>query len=270
MNKIKKYILSICLLFSFQLLGPSIIHAHELLPKPILEYLAVHPNASADEIQAYAQTQSPEIAAKFKDKTEVIQLISKRSTNFFDNALDFIKLGIGHILSGSDHILFVLTLVLVFVSIREILKLTGTFTIAHSITLVLAGSGILTLPSRVVEPLIALSIAYVAVTSVFFKGKKFFGENKGKVVMVFFFGLFHGLGFAGLLKEIQIPSGRFVSSLFSFNIGIELGQLIILAIVLPPIYFFRDKPWYPKVIKVIAAVITAVALYWIIQRVFFT
>jgi hypothetical protein len=163
----------------------------------------------------------------------------------------------------------VLTLVLVFVSIYEILKLTTTFTIAHSITLVLAGSGILTLPSRVVEPLIALSIAVVAITSVFFKGKKFIGENRGKIAMVFFFGLFHGLGFAGLLKEIKIPADRFISSLFAFNVGIELGQLVILAVVLPPIYYFRNRPWYPKAIKLIAAIISAIALVWLIQRVFF-
>lgn len=265
----KKYIFA--LLFGFFLLGsPSVASAHELLPKPVLQYLTEHPQATPEEIQAFAQTQSPEIAQKFKDKDEVIKLISQRGTSFFDNFKDFVKLGVGHILSGPDHILFVLTLVLVFVSIREILKLTSTFTVAHSITLVLAGTGILTLPSRIVEPLIAASILYVAITSVFFAGRKFIGENRGKIVMVFFFGLFHGLGFAGLLKEINIPTDRFVSSLLAFNIGIELGQLTILAIVLPPIYYFRDRPWYSTVIKVIAAIISLIALFWIIQRIFFS
>ncbi len=86
---------------------------------------------------------------------------------------DFFRIGVGHILSGPDHILFVLSLLLVFISWKDILKLTGIFTIAHSITLILAGTGILVLSSRIVEPMIALSIAYVALTSVFLKGKLF-------------------------------------------------------------------------------------------------
>jgi len=250
-------------------LTPHSSTAHELLPKAILQYLESHPNASAEEIQAYAQTQNPDIAAQFKDKEEVIKLISNRNTNFFDNFLDFAKLGVEHILSGPDHILFVLTLVLAFASIYEILKLTGTFTIAHSITLVLAGSGILTLSSRIVEPLIAVSIAVVAITSVFFKGTGFLSGNRGKIAMVFFFGLFHGLGFAGLLKEIQIPGERFVSSLFAFNVGIEIGQLLVLALVLPPIFYYRERPWYPKAVKIIASIICAIAIVWFVQRVFF-
>ncbi len=267
-NRMKKYIA--VLVFAFSLMtSTQVVSAHELLPKPVLEYLKAHPQATPEEIQEFAQTQSPEIAKKFKDKDEVIKLISQRSTNFYDNFRDFVKLGIGHILSGPDHILFVLTLVLVFVSIREILKLTSTFTVAHSITLVLAGTGILTLPSAVVEPLIALSIAVVAITSVFFRGRKFIGENRGKIVMVFFFGLFHGLGFAGLLKEINIPADRFISSLLAFNVGIELGQLVILAIAIPPIYYFRDRSWYSRAIKIIAGIISLIAIFWIIQRVFY-
>ncbi len=269
MKKVNKILLGVFLGIILLFGSPLISQAHELLPKPILDYIKANPNATADQIQEYALTQAPDIAAKFRDKTEVIKLISNRSTNFFDNFIDFVKLGVGHILSGPDHILFVLSLVLVFVSIKEILKLTTTFTIAHSITLVLAGSGILVLPSKIVEPLIAMSIAFVAITSVFFKGRKFIGENKGKIVMVFFFGLFHGLGFAGLLKEIKIPADRFVSSLFAFNVGIEIGQLIILAVVLPPIFYYRHRPWYPTAVKVVAGIISAIAIFWIIQRVFF-
>ncbi len=269
MIRLKKFVLTSVLAGGIFLSDAQLGFAHELLPKPIVEYLQNHPNATPEQIQEFALTQSPNIAEQFRDRSKVVDLLTKRSTNFFDNFLDFIKLGVNHILSGADHILFVLTLVLAFVSIKEIFKLTGTFTIAHSITLILAGTGILTLPSKIVEPFIALSIAYVAITSVFFKGKKFIGEARGKVLMVFFFGLFHGLGFAGLLKEIQIPSERFISSLLAFNVGIEFGQLIVLLIAVPPLLYFRDRSWFPKLMKIIAIAISGLALVWVVQRIFF-
>ncbi len=243
--------------------------AHELLPRPVLEYLEANPEATPEDIQAFAQTQSPDIAEQFENKERTIELIANQPTSFLDNFWDFIKLGVEHILSGPDHILFVLTLVLVFGSVREILKLTGTFTVAHSLTIILAGSGLLTLSSNIVEPIIALSIAYVAITSVFLTRFAMFKTLRAKLVTVFAFGLFHGLGFAGLLEEIQIPADRFVSSLLAFNVGIEIGQLIILGIILPPILYFRDRSWYPTLVKIIAITISIIALVWFVQRVFF-
>ena len=111
------------------------------------------------------------------------------------------------------------------------------------------------------------SIAYVALTSVFFKGKNWMGENRAKIGAVFFFGLFHGLGFAGLLREIKIPPDKFISSLLSFNLGIEAGQLVIVALAFPLIYLFRKKSWYPRAIKIIAILIGAIAFYWFFERV---
>jgi hydrogenase/urease accessory protein HupE len=255
------------MLVLFVLLVPLRTHAHDLIPHELTVYLNDHPNATPEEIKAYADAQTPEFAQKFRDGAAIVEIVRNQNTTFVDNFVDFFKLGIKHILSGPDHILFVLSLLLVFVSWRDILKLTTTFTIAHSITLVLAGTGILTLTPRIVEPMIALSIAYVAITSVFLKDKDFFGENKGKIAAVFFFGLFHGLGFAGLLKEIKIPSDKFVSSLLAFNLGIEGGQICIVLLAVPFIYAFRNKPWYPKAIKIVAAIIAAVAIIWFIQRV---
>ncbi len=170
-------------------------------------------------------------------------------------------------MAGADHILFVLSLLLIFVSWKDIVKLTGTFTVAHSITLILAGTGILTLSSHIVEPLIALSISYVAISTVFFKGKKYIGDGRAKVAMVFFFGLFHGLGFAGLLQEIKIPTDKLVTSLISFNIGIEIGQIFIVALAFPIIYFLRNKSWYPILIKIIAILIAILGIFWALQRV---
>jgi hydrogenase/urease accessory protein HupE len=261
----KKIIISLVL--ALLVLIPVTISAHELLPKQLVEYIKANPNATPEEIQAYIQNQTPEFAEKVKSKEDVIRIIGKRDTGLLDNLLDFIKLGIQHILSGYDHILFVLSLLLVFISLKTILKLTGTFTIAHSITLILAGTGILTLNPRIVEPLIALSISYVAITTVFLKDRKFIGEARSKIFTVFFFGLFHGLGFAGLLKEIQIPEDRFLTSLIAFNVGIEIGQLIILAVTLPLIYYFRNKSWYPRLIQVFAIIIGGLGIFLAIQRI---
>ena len=242
--------------------------AHDLIPPELQQYVTDHPNATPQEIEAFANQQSPEFAKKFRDGAQILNIVRNRQTSFFDNAFDFVKLGIGHILSGPDHILFVLSLLLVFVSLREILNLTTTFTVAHSITLVLSGLGILTISPRITEPLIALSIVYVAITSVFFRDNKFIGGERGKIASVFFFGLFHGLGFAGLLREIQIPPDKFISSLFAFNVGIELGQLFIIMLALPVIYLFRHKPWYPAFIRILALCIAGLALVWIVQRLF--
>ena len=137
-------------------------------------------------------------------------------------------MGIEHILVGLDHILFVLTLLLVFVSIGEISKLATVFTVAHSLTLILAGTGLLVLSLAFVEPIIALSIACMAIATVFFSSCPIMKRYGVKTSLVFFFGLFHGLGFVGLLLELSIPADTFLSSLLVFNVEIEIGQLIII------------------------------------------
>lgn len=244
---------------------PQTSFAHELLPKNVVEYLNTHPEASEQDIQDFIRTNSPELAKKVKNKEGIAKILN-RNTNVFDNSLDFIKLGIHHILTGPDHILFIVSLLIVFVSWRHILSLTGTFTLAHSITFILAGSGALTLNPRVVEPVIAFSIAYVAFSSVFLRNKPFAGSGRSKIAAVFFFGLFHGLGFAGLLQEIQVPQDNFLTSLISFNIGIELGQIFIVVLCLPLIYAFRKKPWYARCIQIAGAIITMVGIVWGVQR----
>lgn len=266
--KKKTVLLTIFLVIIFSTFTPTRSSAHELIPQALKEYVQEHPQATPEEIKQFADSQTPEFSQKFRDGAEILKIVRDTKSSFLNNILDFFKLGIKHILSGPDHILFVLSLLLVFISWKDIMRLTGTFTVAHSITLVLAGTGVLVLSSRIVEPLIALSIAYVALTSVFLKGSKFIGENRGKVAAVFFFGLFHGLGFAGLLKEIQVPPDKFVSSLIAFNLGIEGGQLVIVACAFLFIYFFRNKSWYPNAIKAFAGIIAAMALFWFIQRLF--
>jgi hypothetical protein len=247
----------IAFLLSLSLMHPARVLAHDLIPPALVAYVAAHPNATAEEIKDFVDTQDPTYAARFKNGQEILAIVRNQDTNFLDNAYDFLKIGIKHILSGPDHILFVLSLLLVFVSIRDILKLVTFFTIAHSITLILSGFGLLTVSPRISEPLIAFSIAYVAITSVFF------AQNK------YFFGLFHGLGFASLLREIQIPNDKFISSLFAFNVGIEIGQLLIISLAFPFIYYCRTKPWYPMCIKIFAIIIATLGVFWMAQRIFF-
>lgn len=226
-----------------------------------------NPNASQKQYENYMEKKSPDFLKKYKNVSEIQKLV-RADTNFFDNSLDFIKLGINHILEGTDHILFIISLLLVFLTIHEILRLTSTFTIAHSLTILLSATAILTVSPRIVEPIIALSIAFVAFGSVFLAHYPVFREGKAKLGIVFFFGLFHGLGFAGLLKEIHIPNDRFISSLISFNIGIEIGQMIVVCIALPVIFTFRHKSWYPSFIKVVAVIITIFGIIWAFQRIF--
>lgn len=268
----KKAILGILygLFLSLGVLAFTSVSAHELLPKDLQEYIQDNPNASVEDIQNFINSQEDsDLKEKYTQKEDIIKFVKNNSTNFFDNSFDFLKLGIEHILSGPDHILFVLSLLLVLVSAKEILKLTGTFTIAHSITLILAGTGILTLSSKIVEPLIALSIAYVAITTVFLKHKSFFSSQKNKLISIFFFGLFHGLGFAGLLEEIALPQNRLVSSLLGFNVGIEVGQLLIVVVAVPLLFLTKNKSWHDKMIQTVAVIIAVLGIFWAVQRTFF-
>jgi hypothetical protein len=258
------------LLLSLGVLSFTSVSAHELLPKDLQEYIQDNPNASVEDIQNFINSQEdPELKEKYTNKEDIVNIVKNNNTSFFDNSFDFLKLGVEHILKGLDHILFVLSLLLVLVSLKEILKLTGTFTIAHSITLILAGSGFLTLSSKIVEPLIALSIAYVAISTVFLKHKPFFSSEKNKLISIFFFGLFHGLGFAGLLEEIALPQGRLVSSLIGFNIGIEVGQLLIVLVALPLLFLTKNKSWHERMVQVIAVIIALLGIFWAVQRTFF-
>jgi len=251
----------------FMALAP-VSYAHELIPKQIQEYFERNPSASIDEVRLFLESQGDNISGQFKSNADIERILN-RKTSSLDLILDFIKAGISHILSGPDHILFVLSLLLVFVSWREVLKVTGVFTVAHSITIILAGSGIMTLSSKIVEPLIALSIAYVAIVSVFFRNNTLFSGQRNKFIAVFFFGLFHGLGFAGLLEEIHIPSNQFIASLLSFNIGIEIGQILVVAFALPlivSIYKMSNKDF---ILKIIAVSIACAGVFWAIQRIVF-
>ena len=180
-------------------------------------------------------------------------------------AAQYVALGFTHILpKGLDHILFVLGLYLLSTRWKPLLIQVTAFTIAHSITLGLSIYGIFSLPASIVEPLIAASIAYVAIENVLTSRL-----HAWRPFVVFGFGLLHGMGFAGVLQEIGLPRSEFLTALVSFNVGVELGQLavITLAFVLTGIWF-RNKPWYRSRIVVPASLlIAATGIYWTIERV---
>ncbi|HZH66210.1 MAG TPA: HupE/UreJ family protein [Flavisolibacter sp.] len=177
----------------------------------------------------------------------------------------YIKLGIEHIVPyGLDHIVFVVGLCLLNTKFKTILWQATAFTVAHSITLVLSMKGLITLPSAIVEPMIALSILFIAIENILLSELK-----PWRIAIVFLFGLLHGLGFASALNEIGLPPNQFFTSLFSFNVGVEIGQILVIALVFGALIRpFGKKLWYRKgVVYPVSAVIALVALWWTIERV---
>jgi len=178
----------------------------------------------------------------------------------------FVISGFEHIVpKGLDHILFVLGLFFFSLRAGPLLWQVTAFTLAHTVTLALASLQIVSIPGAIVEPLIAASIVYVAVENII-------GGKAGwlRIAVVFGFGLLHGLGFASVLSDVGLPEGRFLVSLIGFNIGVELGQLSVIAVAflllgLP----FGARPWYRRAIAIPASVaIAAVGGWWTFERVF--
>jgi HupE/UreJ protein len=184
-----------------------------------------------------------------------------------DAAALYVRLGYTHILPfGLDHILFVLSLFLLSPRLKPVLWQATAFTVAHSVTLGLAMYQLITPPARIVEPLIALSIVYVALENIFSPRLK-----PSRVGVVFLFGLVHGLGFAGALGQLGLPQSAYLLSLVMFNLGVELGQLtIILAAWFLVGKWFGSRPYYRRwIVKPSSLAIAGVAAFWTIQRIFF-
>lgn len=184
----------------------------------------------------------------------------------------YLQLGFLHILpKGLDHILFVLSLFLASTRLRPLLIQITTFTIAHTITLALAASGVVSAPAAIVEPLIALSIAFVAIENIFFKDM-----TRWRPLVVFGFGLFHGLGFAGVLAELGLPQHQFTAALVSFNVGVEAGQLTVVGLALIPSLLLRrllqredaERLYRPIAVVPASVCIAIIAIWWAVERTF--
>lgn len=176
----------------------------------------------------------------------------------------YLLLGFKHIIpEGFDHILFVAGLCLMSKNLKTIIWQATAFTVAHCITLLLSMKNLLVAPGAVVEPVIALSILFIAVENILLIELK-----PWRIAIVFLFGLVHGMGFASALNEIGLPPGKFFVSILSFNLGVELGQItVILAIFFLVILPFRNRSGYKKWVTVpLSVLIALVAAYWTVQR----
>lgn len=198
------------------------------------------------------------------ERSDLIPLSGDIELGFLDLIWNYLVVGFTHILpKGLDHILFVAGLFLLSPALRPLLIQVTSFTVAHTVTLALGALGMLTISPAIVEPLIAASIVYVAVENIF--SSKL---HAWRPVIVFCFGLLHGLGFAGVLADVGIASNFFVTALISFNVGVELGQLAVIAICLMLFGWFRKSPNYRRFITVpLSLVIAAIGAFWFVERV---
>ena len=177
-------------------------------------------------------------------------------------AASFFLLGVEHIATGYDHLLFLLALILCGGNLVQLLKIITAFTLAHSITLGAAALDIVTLPSVLVESVIALSIAYVAFENLFPR----FAISR-RWTISFLFGLVHGFGFSSVLKEIGLPRDSLLLSLLNFNLGVEAGQLAAVVIIVPLLIQLRKTPWEEKTVRALSLIVLVVGITLFIQRI---
>ena len=181
-----------------------------------------------------------------------------------DSGASFFRLGVEHILTGYDHLLFLLVLLLRGGRLLSLLKIITAFTVAHSITLALAVLRVVTVPGRIVEPAIALSIIWVALENLLRKD-----APSQRWLISFFFGLVHGFGFASAIEPLALPPGRLALALLGFNLGVEAGQAFVVALLLPLLLWMRGTAWEPRVVRAASVGVVVMALAWFVERVFF-
>ena len=176
-------------------------------------------------------------------------------------------IGIQHIIpEGFDHILFITCVFFLNPSLKKVIIQASMFTVAHSITLGLAMYGIIKPPANIIEPLIALSIVFLAIENIVSDKVR-----PWRLVMVFLFGMVHGMGFAGALSQLGMPQYAFATALISFNVGVEIGQLsiILLLYFLVSLPFSKIPSYRKRIVIPVSTIIALVATYWTVQRIFF-
>jgi len=188
--------------------------------------------------------------------------LQKRSA--WGELVSYVPVGFDHIIpKGLDHILFVLGLFFLTLRISALLWQISAFTLAHTVTLAAGAMGWVTISGSVVEPLIAASIVFVAVENIFSQNL-----HRWRPALIFGFGLLHGLGFASVLQEFGLPDGQFIAALIGFNIGVEIGQLTVIACAFLLLgVWFGNKPWYRAYISIPSSCLIAlIGAYWVIER----
>ena len=183
-------------------------------------------------------------------------------TSYLSTFTTFLWLGVEHIFTGYDHLAFLVGLLIATGSFRSLAKIVTSFTVAHSVTLGLATFDLVVMPQRLTESLIALSIVYVAAENLL----------RSKAIeryrITFLFGLIHGFGFSTILRDMQLPRGNLALSLFSFNAGVELGQLAFVAVVFPVTLYLASSRWRAGVMCAVSFVVVCLSTYWFVQRAF--
>lgn len=229
--------------------------------RPVTRWLEPGQSSPHYVYRSESQLIGPAQAATEKEVLDVEPAVADSA---FSIVVRYIELGFLHILpKGMDHILFIMGLFFLSPKWRPLLLQASLFTVAHTITLGLTVVGTIPYLPGIVEPLIALSIAYVGIENVFFRK-----VHSSRLVVVFVFGLIHGMGFAGMLEEIGLPDGELILALLSFNLGVEFGQVAVLFVMW--LLLFRAFHWsgYRRWIQVpLSLMISAVALYWFVERV---
>jgi hypothetical protein len=235
----------------------------------LFDWADVAPKAGA------AVAASPATAASTSAPASAPALVSRRKNEpaFDVDALPwphqlsmYLRLGFHHIVpEGTDHILFVLGLFFLGITWRKLLTQTTAFTIAHATTLFLSTYGIFSLPSKFVEPAIALSIAFIALENIF--SPKL---GPGRIAVVFCFGLIHGLGFASSLSDVPFPKHQFIVALLGFNFGVDAGQLFVISLAFLAVGWWRHRPWFrPRIAIPCSLAIALIGIFWAVQRVIF-
>ncbi|MDR6998881.1 HupE/UreJ family protein [Neobacillus niacini] len=211
------------------------------------------------EVQQEQQSDNGQtVSDQYQKKTPPEAHVQSTTSTWFS----FFKLGMMHILTGYDHLLFLLALLLRKQTFKQYAAIVTSFTIAHSITLTLSVLGLVTLPSRFVEATIAFSICYVTVENIFRK------EIRHRWSITFLFGLIHGLGFATLIREMAIPKKDLAVALVNFNLGIEAVQLTIVLLLLPLLTYMFKQKISGKMVQYGSIVIAVLGAIWLIQRLF--
>lgn len=240
----------------FLLQDPSGVLMAERLLSADADTVTIEVEAPAAVSEMDSPTSAPVAAT---DTAPVARIESKSAFN------EFLLLGIEHILKGYDHLLFLLALLIVSRGWLSSFKIITFFTIAHSITLAMATLDLVQLPSRWVEPLIAVSIVYVGVENLVRRG-----DPHGRWLLTFAFGLIHGFGFASVLREMGVAAreGGVGLPLFAFNLGVEVGQILVAAVALPLIWRFRRQDYFlRRAVPACSALVALAGAVWFVQRV---
>jgi hydrogenase/urease accessory protein HupE len=200
----------------------------------------------------------------FAPDTREARFLLGNSDDLARSTSSFFVMGIHHILSGYDHLLFLVGLLLPGGSLLSLAKIITAFTIAHSVTLSLAVLQVVTLPDRLIEAVIALSISLVAAENLFLDP-----TVSRRWLVSFSFGLVHGFGFSSALRELQLPAQGLLVSLFGFNVGVEVGQALVVAACLPLLLFLRRSRWETRTVATSSLAILVVGLVLFVERAFF-